>query len=110
MKANYRKSMLHSLLAAVGKFNTVNESAKSVTVFDAIQWISSAWNNVREEIILKCFQRAGFASPETDLQEQEDSRSESNLVSALPEALQFEAASEVDILENEATAKPTPKP
>jgi len=75
MKAIYRKSMLHSLLAAVWKFNTVTEFAKSVTVFDAIRWISSTWNNVREETTLKCFWRAGFASPETDLQEQEDSTS-----------------------------------
>ena len=37
MKANYRKSMLHSLLAAVGKFNIATEFAKSVTVFDAIR-------------------------------------------------------------------------
>ena len=42
------------------------------------------------------------ASPETDLQEQEDSTSESDLVSALPEALQFEVASEDNILENVA--------
>ena len=102
MEANYRKSMLHSLLAAVGKINTATEFAKSVTVFDAIRWIISAWNNVREETILTCFQRVGFASPETDLQEQEDSTSESDLVSALPEALQFEVASEYGILENEA--------
>jgi len=102
MKANYRKSMLHSLLAAVGKFNTATEFAKSVTVFDGIRWISSPWNNVREETILKCFRRAGFASPGIDLQEQEDSTSESDLVSALPEALQFDVASEDDILENEA--------
>ena len=102
MKANYRKSMLHSLLAAVGKFNTATEFAKSVTVFDAIRWISSAWNTVQEETIHKCFRRASFASPETDLQEQEDSTSESDLVGALPEALQFEVASEDEILENEA--------
>ena len=92
--------MLHSLLAAVGKFNIATEFAKSVTVFDAIRWISSAWNNVPEETILKCFRWAGFASPETELQE--DSTSESDLVIALPEALQFEVASEDDILENEA--------
>ena len=49
-----------------------------------------------------CFQGAGFATPETDLQEQEDNTSKSDLVSALPEALQFEVASEEDILENEA--------
>ena len=102
VKANYRKSMLHSLLAAVGKFNTVTEFAKSVTVFSAIRWISSTWNNVWQETILKCFRPAGFASPETDLQEQEDSTSKSDLVSALPEALQFEVASEDDILENKA--------
>jgi len=41
-------------------------------------------------------------SPETDLQEQEDSTNESDLVSTLPEALQFEVASEDNILENEA--------
>ena len=93
--------MLHSLLAAVGKFNTATEFAKSVTVFDAIRWISSAWNNVREETILKCFRLAGFASPETELQEQEDSTSESDLVIALPEPLQFEVPSEDDILEKE---------
>jgi hypothetical protein len=73
-----------------------------ITVFDAIRWISRSWNNVREETILKCFQRAGFALPETDLQEQEDSASEYDLVSALPEALQFEVASKDYILENEA--------
>jgi len=101
MKANYRKSILHSLLAAVGKFNTATEFAKSVTVFDVIRRISSALNNVQEETVLKCFRRAGFASPESDLQEQEDSTSEFDLVSALPEALQFEVASE-DILEDEA--------
>ena len=36
MKANYRKSMLHNLLDAVGKFNTATGFANSVTVFDAI--------------------------------------------------------------------------
>ena len=43
-----------------------------------------------------------FASPEIDLQEQEDSTSESDLASALPQAMQFEVASEEDILENKA--------
>ena len=51
MKENYRKCILHSLLAAVEKFNTATEFAKSVTVFDAIRWISSAWNNAQEERI-----------------------------------------------------------
>jgi len=34
------------------QFNTSTESAKSVTVFGAIRWISSTLNNVREETIL----------------------------------------------------------
>jgi hypothetical protein len=37
MKSNYRKSMLHNLLAAIRKFITATEFAKSVTVFDAIR-------------------------------------------------------------------------
>jgi hypothetical protein len=49
--------------------------------------------SVSSELVL-CRQR--------QLQEQEDSTGESDLVSALPEALQFEVASEDDILENEA--------
>ena len=61
--------MLHSLLAAVGKFNTATEFAKAVTVFDAIRRNSSASNNVQEESIRNYFRRAGFATPETDLQE-----------------------------------------
>ena len=100
MKANYRKSMLHSLLAAGRKFNTATEFAKSVTVFDAIRWISSAWNNVQEETI--CVSGELVLRRQTDLQEQDDNTSESDLVSALPETLQFEVASEDDILENEA--------
>ena len=84
------------------QFNTATEFAKSVTVSDAIRCISSVWNNVREDTIIKCFRRAGFASPQTDLEEQEDSTSESDLVSAPPEALQFEIASADNILENEA--------
>jgi len=80
----------------------MTEFANSVTVFDVIRWISSSLNNIQEETLLKCFRRAGFASPETDLQEQEGSTSESDLVRALLEALQFEVASEYDILENEA--------
>jgi hypothetical protein len=63
----------------------------------------SAALGIMEETIFKCFRRAGFASPETDLQEQEDSTSESDLVSSLPEELQFEVASKDGILENEAS-------
>ena len=90
------------MLESYRQFNTATEFAKSVTVFYAIRWISRAWNNVREETVLKRYRGAGFASPETDLQEQEDNTSESDLVSELPQALQFEVASEDNILENEA--------
>ena len=55
-------------------------------------WIAFSYSN---RTIPKCSRRA-------NLQEQEDSTSESDLVSALPEALQFEVASKDDILENEA--------
>jgi hypothetical protein len=69
MKANYRKSMLHSLLAAAGKFNTATEFARSVTIFDAIRWISSAWNNVQEETIRVSGELV--LRRQTDLQQQE---------------------------------------
>jgi hypothetical protein len=65
----------------------------SVSLNPGVPW---GWNNVQEETIIKC------SRPETDLQEQQDSTSESDLVSALSEALQFEVASEDDILENKA--------
>ena len=73
--------MLHSLLAAVGKFNTATEFAKAVTVFDAIRRNSSASNNVQEETIRNYFQQAGLR------RQRLIPRSECDLVSALQETL-----------------------
>jgi hypothetical protein len=60
----------------------------------ASRYVSSRWItfSYSSHNILKCFRRA-------DLQEQEDSTSESDLVSALPEALQFEVGSEATFWE-----------
>jgi hypothetical protein len=72
--------------------NTSGQSNGASRCYVSSRWITFSYSN---RTILKCFRRA-------DLQEQEDSTSEYDLVSALPEALQLEVASEDDILENEA--------
>jgi len=40
-----------------------SELLKQTSVLDAIYWISSAWDEVDESTILKCFQRCGFNLP-----------------------------------------------
>jgi hypothetical protein len=37
---------------------------KQITVLDAIYWLYSAWNNVLESTVTKCFKRCGFGLDE----------------------------------------------
>ena len=72
--------------------STSGQSNGASRCYVSSRWITFSYSN---RTILRCFRRA-------DLQEQEDNKSESDLVCALPEALQFVVASEDDVLENEA--------
>lgn len=61
-KVNYRKKLMHSLVAKMDNVISVHELAKSVTLDDAVSWIKTAWNEVKPETIRKCFTHCGFLS------------------------------------------------
>ena len=42
--------------------STATEVSKCVTLLDAIQWLTSAWEQISEEAIEKCFKKCGFFS------------------------------------------------
>ena len=51
--------MRHLLISMDGA-SSAQELAKTVNVLDAILWLKSAWSEVKEETIQKCFKHCGF--------------------------------------------------
>ena len=62
-KIYYRKLLMLYILAQIDSCITVTDIVKTITVLHAIRWISQAWKEVREEIIKKCFRKAGILGP-----------------------------------------------
>ena len=59
-KVLYRKSLVRHMLAKTETCSKATDISRSVSVLDAIHWLSSAWNDVQPATIRKCFQKAGF--------------------------------------------------
>ena len=58
-KVHYRRYLLSYILASIETCISASEVAKTITILDAIRWISKAWRDVKPETISKCFRRAG---------------------------------------------------
>ena len=57
-KVHYRKLLMRFILAKIDEnTSTASEIAKSVDVLKAIRWVSEAWDLVKAETIVKCFQK-----------------------------------------------------
>jgi hypothetical protein len=61
-KVEYRKLLLRHVLSQISSCKSSEELAKSVSVLDAVSWITSALKRVGPGTVLKCFKKAGFAS------------------------------------------------
>jgi len=61
-KLIYRKKLLRHVLFLMDDVSTATEVSKCVTLLDAIQWLTSAWDKISEETIEKCFKKCGFFS------------------------------------------------
>ncbi|GBO01180.1 Tigger transposable element-derived protein 6 [Araneus ventricosus] len=61
-KVGYRKLLLRHVLSQISSCKSSEELAKSVSVLDAISWITSALKKVEPGCVLKCFKKAGFLS------------------------------------------------
>lgn len=60
VKIRYRKLLLRHVLSQINSCKSSEELAKSVSVLDAISWITSALKKVEPGCVLKCFKKAGF--------------------------------------------------
>ena len=61
LKMVYQKKLLRHIIFLMDAASTASDSAKKVTVLDAILWQTSAWGSVKPETISKCFQKCGFS-------------------------------------------------
>ena len=61
-KLIYRKKLLRHALFLIDDVSTATEVSKCVALLDAIQWLTSAWDQISEETIEKCFKKCGFFS------------------------------------------------
>lgn len=68
-KAHYKSMLLRCILNRMETANTADALVKVVTLFDAVRWIVSAWENVNAQIINNCFRKAGFCFNESEIVE-----------------------------------------
>src|SRR5262245_19592152 len=54
VKARYRKRLLFRILEEMESAKNASEVLKSVTVLDAIRWLSDSWKEVPMETVKKC--------------------------------------------------------
>lgn len=79
-KCYYRKYIVRRLLSTIDNLQNTDELEKSINIVNALIWISTAWKNVKEQIINNCFTKAGFGLNKSehnkDLNEEYDSEDE----------------------------------
>jgi hypothetical protein len=63
-KVHYRKAMLSKLLTQIDSIIDANSAVKNISILDAIHMIEKAWDDVAEETITSCFQKAGVLTKE----------------------------------------------
>ena len=93
-KCYYRQKLVKHVIAQCTLAQTAEQV--SITVLDAVNWISLAWNNVTEQTIKNCFGAAGFpnssfaVSPSsTDMDVSVEVDSETNNVNNLLQQLDW---------------------
>jgi uncharacterized protein YeeX (DUF496 family) len=55
VKVRYRKKMLQYIVTVAEASNTKSDFNKSISVLHAVRWVSSAWEQISRETIVKCF-------------------------------------------------------
>ena len=54
-KVHYPKRLLYHILTKMDTCSTAHDIIKSVTILDAIRWVTLAWEKASPETIQKCF-------------------------------------------------------
>ena len=86
LKRGYRRRFLRHLLHSMDDKATARALARSVTVLDAICWVTAAWKDCKPEMIRKCWAKVGF-TPESLLPE---GVIETAAASSIPEIIEEE--------------------
>ncbi|KAK2155260.1 hypothetical protein LSH36_244g00018 [Paralvinella palmiformis] len=60
VKRHYREQLLRRLLADIERCDSLSEVVKNVSLFDAVQMISAAVDEVKTSTVVRCFAMAGF--------------------------------------------------
>ena len=60
VKTQYRRRVLHKILSEIDRGVPATDLAKSVTVLDAVHWLSESVKAVKPITATKCFKKAGF--------------------------------------------------
>lgn len=71
-KLFYRKFLVKRLLSSMDDSECINQLEKSITVFNAVIWITAAWKKVTSQTINKCFLKAGFAEDDESIIEYDE--------------------------------------
>ncbi|XP_041364109.1 tigger transposable element-derived protein 6-like [Gigantopelta aegis] len=71
-KARYRRHMLRYLVTRIDVVGNASDLCKQLTLLDAIHWISQAWNEMKPNMISKCFSVAGFSPTDESVLEDDD--------------------------------------
>ncbi|PNF25332.1 hypothetical protein B7P43_G10919, partial [Cryptotermes secundus] len=64
VKVHYHKLLIQSLLVNIDSTSSASELARTVSVLDAVIWISQAVKKLLPETVTKCFEKAGFSTVE----------------------------------------------
>jgi hypothetical protein len=98
VKARYHKMMLQYIVTVTEASKTRSAFNKSISVLHAVRWVSSAWELISRETIVKCFQR-GFNYHEEESEECEEDTGLNEVTRSLPLDVQKDLAS-VDEMES----------
>ena len=83
VKLRYRKQLLRHIINRMDDSSCASELAKSVNVLDAIMWLKSAWDAVKEVTIERCFAKCGFVDTLVGEDEPADAEFSSEMESLL---------------------------
>ena len=66
-KVHYRHFLLRYILSKIDECDTAADVVRSVNILMAIRWVAKAWTLVTEEVICKCFKKAGMLTDDMDV-------------------------------------------
>ena len=99
VKLIYRKSLVRHLLFLMGRQESSSDSselAKTVSILEAIRWISKAWDQLPKSTIQKCFGKCGFSIPSASEEEPEQELTEAVSSVVIPGGVSLQEMADMD--------------